>query len=818
MLLDHPLFSTSSLWRALVMPNLDKLRQRDFGRICRPVLISQNDGGHDGEPSPRPARDHDECTSTTAATDDRGTCPPSMPIRSRRTPELCPACAGIDFGGFLEEEKAEQNLGRLGSYLDDDCPFCSLIFQGVQSHWGKGWTPERLCAESGSPPTLFIQSKSPTAVRKHGRVHYPHPRLLLALDVEAPGYSENRRVIRELDRVKNRHIIAEIEAVHDEEDTSGDDSWLHQCNSHKHTAQARRQMEQGAVDIDFFKSRCGFRLIDVEQECLVLKTEPCTFAALSYVWGRLPTVLKPSEDGSELPILLSTKQSLKRLGAAGGLSQANVRDVEHARLPQTIIDAMEFSRRIGMRYLWIDTLCIVQDDPTDKCFLIQAMDSIYGIATVTYIAVSGGNADAGLRGVSPRRGRPVEATEIMDNGTRHRLSLSPPSLNEEVRTSPWDTRGWTFQEQALSQRCLYFTENELFFNCIECLRREAYDIESAYERPGIKFRTGPPWWTRNLRKDPDPTPYRYLGDLAGTLTAQDYQAAVQAYSRRTLSFPEDVLAAFEGVFNRFSRRSTCDDLVLHQTQGIPVEHMHRAMLWFPSDEAKRRLYGGEASADRFSTWSWASWSGPIEFMFADSMWISRNISLAPAKKIPMHVLIPFWHYGGTDKRFYSQGIWKAACEVTDQADGGDGKVEGECCRSMRYAREKIGLDMDRLLDHARDDTARTVKLVQGQLAFWGACVYARQATLQLKSGRVRQLRIGLHAGEFRFDGGDAEVDEYVAVVTSDTITKPPDTVCILLGLRTRNGPSKRVGLGWIYLSREAGVVPPPWTYKLFKVA
>ena len=77
--------------------------------------------------------------------------------------------------------------------------------------------------------------------------------------------------------------------------------------------------------------------------------------------------------------------------------------------------------------------------------------------------------------------------------------------------------------------------------------------------------------------------------------------------------------------------------------------------------------------------------------------------------------------------------------------------------------------------------------------------------------------IGPHRGEFRFDQGWGEVDEYVAVMTSDTITKPPDTQSILLGLATQGGVPRRVGIGWIYYTKDSDAPLPSWKYKFFRV-
>ncbi|KAI6784154.1 uncharacterized protein J7T54_004700 [Emericellopsis cladophorae] len=686
--------------------------------------------------------------------------------RAESLPDLCANCGKLDLYSLLLTEKPSKELAPLSDYLEPDCPFCNLLSRAVQSQWGEGWSSSRLVAEADQIPNAFIQSRSPISLKRDGVTEHPEPRLLLALDTSPPGYSENRRVIREVDRVKDRYIIAEIESVSGGHGSMATNSlapsliprravdadidyemvrqWLRDCKQHAHTAKALEQMESDRFDTELFGAREGFRLIDVQDECLVLKNEPCAFAALSYVWGCLPTILRPCGKTEDVPILLTTRNNLESLSTPGGLSKASIEAMHSVRLPQTVTDAMEFSRRIGMGYLWIDTLCIVQDDKEDKGYLIQAMDNVYDIATVTYIAVSGKNADAGLSGVSPRRGRTINAVTIVDEDTEIHLSLAPPTLNDEVRSSVWNTRGWTFQEQALSQRCLYFTEDEVYFNCIQLQWREAYALESLSEVQDLTVRTGPPWWNRKLRKDLDPTPYRYLGDLTGTLTIKDYQAAVQDYSRKTLTFPEDVLHAFEGVFNRFTKGVFRSKLSLEQTQGIPADYLYQAMLWFPSEETRRRVC--EDTDVFFSSWSWASWDGPIEFVFGDSLWLSRNISQAPMKKKRMHVLTPYWHYGDSARKFWTDEMWKAACEGVE-----DASVTEQCHRFMSYAQDKLGIDMKILRDQGA--SVDLLELQLGELGFVGACIQATNVVLERKTeiGPICSLEIGPHKGEFRFD-------------------------------------------------------------------
>jgi hypothetical protein len=82
------------------------------------------------------------------------------------------------------------------------------------------------------------------------------------------------------------------------------------------------------------------------------------------------------------------------------------------------------------------------------------------------------------------------------------------------------------------------------------------------------------------------------------------------------------------------------------------------------------------------------------------------------------------------------------------------------------------------------------------------------------------MEIGPHKGEFRFDDPQStQLDELVVVIASNTITHPPDTQSIFLGLRTEAGVSTRVGVGWVYYDvREDHMVLPPWQYRFLKLA
>ncbi|KAM0425362.1 hypothetical protein ACHAPT_009419 [Fusarium lateritium] len=122
------------------------------------------------------------------------------------------------------------------------------------------------------------------------------------------------------------------------------------------------------------------RLIDVETYSIVEieDIEKASWVAISYVWGkkRFRTLTE------------ATLEDLKKEGA-----------LKTSWIPETIADAIQVTRGVGERYLWTDSLCIIQDSDTDKMRFVPRMDIIYGRATLTIVNAAGDNAFSGLPGV-----------------------------------------------------------------------------------------------------------------------------------------------------------------------------------------------------------------------------------------------------------------------------------------------------------------------------------------------------------------------------------------------------------------------------------
>lgn len=127
--------------------------------------------------------------------------------------------------------------------------------------------------------------------------------------------------------------------------------------------------------------------------------------------------------------------------------QENISDLRTSRglekymgsLPVTIQDAIALTKELGERYLWVDSLCIVQDNVENKEANIANMGKVYAGATITLVAATGSHANAGLPGV---RENSRDWTQRVAPGDKTVFALVD-DLELALLHSPWITRGWT---------------------------------------------------------------------------------------------------------------------------------------------------------------------------------------------------------------------------------------------------------------------------------------------------------------------------------------------------------------------------------------
>ncbi|KAI4231922.1 MAG: hypothetical protein L6R40_007577 [Gallowayella cf. fulva] len=316
----------------------------------------------------------------------------------------------------------------------------------------------------------------------------------------------------------------------------------------------------------------GFRLIDVMNNCIVDFHHEYDYVALSYVWGGVAT-------------LQNKKAIRKELTKAGALTRRS------HKLPNTIKDAIELTDNLGERYLWVDSLCIIQDDDEDKALQIAAMDLIYSSAILTIAAASGASADTGLPGMSAR---PRDFERHIEKAQGVYLANRPTIFSNAVNDSTWNSRAWTLQERVVSTRVLYVGAQRCFFTC---QHRQDDFLESEDPIENGLERTNRPKRLKELNVHLIPT--------SQSLNIMVYCRVVQSYTLRHLTFPSDILNAFKAIEARLHSLFRSDFVF-----GLPRSELDSQLLWQPAGPMKRRR-DPKTNLPLFPSWSWAGWVGEV---------------------------------------------------------------------------------------------------------------------------------------------------------------------------------------------------------------
>lgn len=143
---------------------------------------------------------------------------------------------------------------------------------------------------------------------------------------------------------------------------------------------------------------------------------------------------------------------------------SNIKDlhnnIDFDTLPKTFQDAITVTRALKIRYLWIDSLCIIQDDPEDWATEAKLMEDVFSSAYCT-IAASSATADGFLKPRPPRQFVTIPTTS---DGHYH-ICETIDDFRGDVEEGKLNQRGWVLQERALSHRSIHFTSKQAYWEC-----------------------------------------------------------------------------------------------------------------------------------------------------------------------------------------------------------------------------------------------------------------------------------------------------------------------------------------------------------------
>ncbi|KAH7411437.1 heterokaryon incompatibility protein-domain-containing protein [Cadophora sp. MPI-SDFR-AT-0126] len=307
------------------------------------------------------------------------------------------------------------------------------------------------------------------------------------------------------------------------------------------------------------------------------QTEKGQYIALSYCWG---------PQGQSIMLKESTLREFKIA-------------IVVRELPQTLQDAILVTRKLGIRYLWIDALCIIQDSDSDKGHELTQMPSIYKNAILTISAAIAEDCERGFLEDREQIAKTIKQSFCVpliwdiqepDGELASEVWLCPDEDRgfkiKESGEEVIEGRGWTFQEAWLAPRLLMYGTGQVTWRCLSCTHthglqeevseKRTYDIHGRSVMPQYqdrqRFFLNP---LQSLTSSMQQTSLDVPENAAYPLWLESWLIIASHYSRRQVSFQTDRLPALSAIASEFYR--------LHFDQylaGLWRKSLPWALLWY----------------------------------------------------------------------------------------------------------------------------------------------------------------------------------------------------------------------------------------------
>ena len=342
-------------------------------------------------------------------------------------------------------------------------------------------------------------------------------------------------------------------------------SWILDCHQNHHRCYHNKTslLPTRVIDVG----------IDVNAKSVKLHVscprETGQYVALSYCWG-------------------STQCFITTIGSLNEMLSTMPIEI----LSKTVQDAIETTRDLGYRYLWVDALCIIQDDESDKLREISNMSAIYKDAAVTIAAASASSSHEGFlrvrRNLQPLSRACTVKAHLLNGrvGFIQVASFYDFHLNLEHNL---DHRAWSLQEFLLSPRLLVYSDFEVLWYC-------EVEAHKTVTKSNVEYIQGLRRIPLRRKAAEEHQPVMSVDEQYKT-----WKNIIEEYTGRSLSDPEDRLHALAGV------SSELEGLWMdNYSYGLWQNNLVKLLAWRPETNLPRR-------SNRAPSWSWASFDCPIRF-------------------------------------------------------------------------------------------------------------------------------------------------------------------------------------------------------------
>lgn len=277
------------------------------------------------------------------------------------------------------------------------------------------------------------------------------------------------------------------------------------------------------------------------------------------------------------------------------------REISYSSLSKTYQDAVTISRHLGIKYIWIDSLCIVQDSELDWQEQSAKMSLIY---THAYCNIAGAHASDGSGGCFATRESslisPLKINLHWGSSPGTYYAIQSRYQRDNISKAPLNMRAWVFQERTLARRNLFFCETEVFFQCHELVASETFPRQLP---PRIRSSLGGIY---PQREGPRLREWRTLEPDTSLNAYSMWDWLIQDFSSGRLTYATDKLVAISAVAVEMQKHIRSEYLA-----GIWRHHLPYQLLW--EVRGMQWICASSRPIQYIApSWSWASTNGSVE--------------------------------------------------------------------------------------------------------------------------------------------------------------------------------------------------------------
>lgn len=286
------------------------------------------------------------------------------------------------------------------------------------------------------------------------------------------------------------------------------------------------------------------------------------------------------------------------------------REIPWERLPKTFQDAIAATRHLGIQYIWIDSICIIQDSPNGEDWATESakMTSVYENSYINLAAASAVDSTQGcFFDRDPCSVRPVRL--LMNS--QYYYAADSHRYADNVALAPLYARGWVYQERTLAPRIVHCTTRQLYWECLEGVACEGFPsgiphFIECYSRDSCRCQH----WRRMM--PPASDIYKWLDGSGSDL--ERYFESLLVWNRVAaqfqplkLTYTSDKLVAISGLAKMHSRF-----LKTRYLAGMWLEHLPAQLLWYRRWWSNPHATSYKAGEYVAPSWSYFSMPNRVE--------------------------------------------------------------------------------------------------------------------------------------------------------------------------------------------------------------